>query len=352
MVETRRNTEIYLIGTLTNNLNHDILPTTLDIFKSYFYRHLIQGFSQKDSLKTIAHEIFDIWSQVGIPTIAEKNVVRKLYSVLSEYRNLGRSKKRGGSTQQKQEKNFVTLISKLFDISKRNALDIMKDDNDKIFLEDQRANRIYHISMLQKVRKIQEASEMIQFRLSKNMYKAGDKQKELHNDETVDTLVTALSQLSSSNGSCLNESTIDANEDPCSPELNYAKKHKRIKIVDSEILTDNVAMALDRANLSNAKAVHVLAAVATTSSTTNLDNVTLSVSTVRRVRRKYRSKHDAEEKAATSLEGPLVLHFDGKLLPSLAGCTSRKEDRIAFVVSGDKVEKLLGVPKIVAARGI
>ena len=45
---------------------------------------------------------------------------------------------------------------------------------------------------------------------------------------------------------------------------------------------------------------------------------------------------------------PLVVHFDAKLLPNLEGT---KNDRLAIVVSGLGVEKLLGIPTLPVGSG-
>jgi hypothetical protein len=50
------------------------------------------------------------------------------------------------------------------------------------------------------------------------------------------------------------------------------------------------------------------------------------------------------------LDCPLVVHFDGKLLPALTDGT-KKEERVAILVSYSKMEKLLGVPKVASATG-
>ena len=47
---------------------------------------------------------------------------------------------------------------------------------------------------------------------------------------------------------------------------------------------------------------------------------------------------------------PLVVHWDGKILPEITG--RGKTDRLPVLVSGDGFEKLLGVPKLAAGTGI
>ncbi|KAG0714740.1 hypothetical protein GWK47_013557 [Chionoecetes opilio] len=73
----------------------------------------------------------------------------------------------------------------------------------------------------------------------------------------------------------------------------------------------------------------------------DIEHITVSRSSIHRARVKNR------EEIAMSLsfkpEVPLVLHWDGKLLPSLADGRSL-EERVAVLVSGENTEELLGVP--------
>ena len=46
----------------------------------------------------------------------------------------------------------------------------------------------------------------------------------------------------------------------------------------------------------------------------------------------------------------MVVHFDGKLLLSIAG-GSEKEDRVAIIVTGLTSEKLLAIPKVALGTG-
>lgn len=88
---------------------------------------------------------------------------------------------------------------------------------------------------------------------------------------------------------------------------------KRKKARREQLISENVAGALDRANISNAEAVHILAA--TVDSGKKLEIVLLPTSTVKR--KLYRSQARPESLS----DGPIVLNFDGKLLPALTGLT-------------------------------
>jgi len=56
------------------------------------------------------------------------------------------------------------------------------------------------------------------------------------------------------------------------------------------------------------------------------------------------------DKDSFSTHCPLLLHWDGKLLPCIDG-TKETVDRIAVIVTGNGVEKLLTVPKIGKGTG-
>ncbi|KAK0061980.1 hypothetical protein Bpfe_008473 [Biomphalaria pfeifferi] len=82
----------------------------------------------------------------------------------------------------------------------------------------------------------------------------------------------------------------------------------------------------------------------------NASGMSLSVSSIRRTRSNNRTQAAADVKSAFNRDGPLVIHFDGKLLPSIAGGPG-KEDRVAIIVTGRTTEKLLAIPKLVQGTG-
>lgn len=117
-----------------------------------------------------------------------------------------------------------------------------------------------------------------------------------------------------------------------------------------ELLSPVVSSALDRCNISNTKAMHILNAVA---KTLNLDSKTtvVSVSSIRRRRISNRiAAANALKINFQNMAKPrLLIHWDGKLLPDLVG--REVVDRIAILVSGDNMEQLLAVPKLLQGTG-
>ncbi|KAG7159050.1 hypothetical protein Hamer_G031620 [Homarus americanus] len=70
--------------------------------------------------------------------------------------------------------------------------------------------------------------------------------------------------------------------------------------------------------------------------------MSFSRSTIRRYRASGRKQAAETDRKSFSPDEPLLLHWDGKLLPDVQNTTA---SRIAIVVTFNGQEKLLGVPK-------
>ena len=99
--------------------------------------------------------------------------------------------------------------------------------------------------------------------------------------------------------------------------------------------------ALDRNKTADREAVRLMVAIAAAlgHDPSALPN---SRSTIHRVRKKACIEHAKSIMAEFVPNHPLVLHWDGKILPELFG--SGDVDRLPVLVSGDGIDKLLGVP--------
>ena len=108
-------------------------------------------------------------------------------------------------------------------------------------------------------------------------------------------------------------------------------------------MTPELTSALDRTKMSNREAVFTISATAT-SLGHDINDLTLSVSTIHRARKENRKK-------LAEIDKPLVVHWDGKLLPDITNVVHEKVDHLAILVTGKNTEKLLGVPKISKGTG-
>ena len=105
-------------------------------------------------------------------------------------------------------------------------------------------------------------------------------------------------------------SSSDADEDYQSAS---ATCHSSSTKKTTTIITKEVASSLDRVNLSDRSAMFVIGAVSQALGHT-LDELSVSRSTIRRARRNIREAITVADKDSFSHHGPLILHWDGKLL--------------------------------------
>lgn len=115
---------------------------------------------------------------------------------------------------------------------------------------------------------------------------------------------------------------------------------KRQKV---ELVSETVALALDRTKTSSRSGTHILAAAATTLGY-KIKDVKLSHSTIHRRRQIIRTKMAAQLKSNLQVSKHLTVHWDGKILPEFNNVG--KVERLPIIVSGFGCDQLLGVPKV------
>ena len=116
----------------------------------------------------------------------------------------------------------------------------------------------------------------------------------------------------------------------------------------TNIITPQLAAALDRAQVTDRAAALILTEAANSLNCSPAD-ININRSSIRRQRKLCRARFAASIKNDFSVDVPLVVHWDGKLLQDLTG--KKHVDRLPILVSGYGVNKLLGVPKLVGGTG-
>ena len=115
--------------------------------------------------------------------------------------------------------------------------------------------------------------------------------------------------------------------------MSIKKKALEKKINSKQIVTSEVATVLDRVNVSDRKATMVIAAV-TKHLSNELEEVTLSRSAVRRARKSNRQNYALQKRNDFVPTAPLLLHWNGKMLPGLTRVHADRENSVAVVVLG------------------
>jgi hypothetical protein len=143
----------------------------------------------------------------------------------------------------------------------------------------------------------------------------------------------------------------DAEFEPPKPTSTTLKLKQRHSNATSQLFTSHVTSALDRNKISDREAVRLMVPI-TAALGCDPSSLPLSRSTIHRARKKARKDH-AESAIDTFVpEYPLVLHWDrnSNILPEIFG--NKKVDRLPVLVSGDGLDKLLGVPKLAAGTAL
>ena len=128
------------------------LPTSEQVLKLYFVFRGLDKYARssvQDVSELVSKLIIKYWAMANITTVDIRSVKIKVGKLVGQYEKLVKSKAKQNAAQVK-EGNFVTKISKLFDIAsaeaekemvKNRLLGIKDKEEDLKFLEDQRGPR-------------------------------------------------------------------------------------------------------------------------------------------------------------------------------------------------------------------
>lgn len=122
-----------------------------------------------------------------------------------------------------------------------------------------------------------------------------------------------------------------------------------VKIRKTSIMTPELVSTLDRNQISTRQAMHVISAVLL-SLGLDINNYNLSYSTIFNARNKFRK--EIVEKIKNDLQLPrcLIVHWDGKSLPT--DFSKKKVERLPIAVTGVNTDQLLAAPMVYEATGI
>ena len=353
MAVTRSKSYVYLIGEPVDQFDGRFLPTCREVLRVYFFYHKVSKYSQKDAVREVLTEVCEIWARARVPTADLRNIIPKLENLIKTYRNICRNKGRQGPAQITKEKDFESSISQLFDIAHHQAMELIRNDEDRVFLVDQRTTRKMCMGKVDKELTEKEERTEKRFQNEKERW-AKEEQRKQDEGATCGSTAGVL-QFSDSDDNDVHISSQSSEDDfkaGCSHRSDtpgVPEKRRRAKISSTIPVSAELAGALDRTNVSSRKAAFILHAAAK-SYGQDLSATPLSASSIHRSRSQHRHEAAGRAKAEFLDTGPLVIHFDGKLLPAIAG-GPEKEDRVAIVVSGHKIEKLIAIPKVSHGTG-
>lgn len=143
-----------------------------------------------------------------------------------------------------------------------------------------------------------------------------------------------------------NESDVEPNDKFCVPSTSSdLVKSGRGKV---DFITDRLVAVLDRCKISDRDAVHLLVAVAEALGH-DVHNLIINRTSIKNRRQNIRQNvAECIKKNFNTESNAVILHWDGKLLPS---SKLMRQERLPVIVTFDGTEQLLGVPKLNSGTG-
>lgn len=353
---TRKKDDIFLLGCrdLEPLLRLNQLPTLRQVLLRY---HQILNVTKnvKDSAQVVIQEVIEVWNKSGIPTRQQNHCNEKLIKIHQNWLLLKKNKTRASEAQKKRENSFTADLDKLFDIAHSNALNLIKIAEDRDFLIDQRDERKMIMTSVDK--KLEKSKE----RSLKRKHRAEELRKKAAENNSA-TLVVSSQEISldssfSSNSSAASIAKEQRNEEFVATLQKKAQNNTSASdssqpststSTNSSIFTKHVTGALDRNKITDREAVRLIIPLSAALGC-NPASLSISRSTIRRARKKARQEFNENLNETFKPSYPLVIHWDGKILPDIT--SNKKVDRLPILVSGNGTEKLLSVPKLTAETG-
>lgn len=135
----RSKSEIFLIGFPECKILGAKLPTSRQLFRTYFYNKNIVKLDHGPSVSLAVREAIIFWEKARIETKRFDHCVEKFEQLYQEWLTLKKSKTRVNDTENMKRRKFTEdKLDMLFDIAHESALEKLKGD-DKQFLLNQRS---------------------------------------------------------------------------------------------------------------------------------------------------------------------------------------------------------------------
>lgn len=338
LIKTRSETVVWLIGKTIDKIKTHKLPSNGDILRRIFFL-IKEKLTVKEACNVVYSEISEIWDKAKIPMRDKQHVIRKMQKKYDHFRTLQKTKSRQNQTQINKESFFQESLNDLFDVAHANALELMKNETDRLFLKAQRekGRRGYIGSVDNKSRMKEEKKRKRKEEEDRRI------KRERHRNE--ESLVVNVQLESSSTGE--ESSTADNESDEAMPGPSNIQTRKKDSMKE-KITSPDLLSTLDRTKVSDRNAMRIISATASAMGK-DIDEVCISRSTLQRERKKFRIEIANSIKKSFTTDVPLTVHWDAKLMPDLIGIEN--VDRLPVLVSGGGKSKLLGIPKLTSGTG-
>lgn len=135
-VELRSNKKCaFLVGDVNYQITGAKLPSNRQVLAALFFNIHEVKLTVSESAYLVIRECIIFWEKARIPTRAIPNCVKKLVDLHHAWRELQKNSKKIQDIYKRREEDFKNNLDNLFDT---HADELMKIEEDKIFLQNQR----------------------------------------------------------------------------------------------------------------------------------------------------------------------------------------------------------------------
>ena len=140
---TRQKSEVFLIGLcdIEPLTRLKQLPTSKQVLQRFHHFHQNETKSVRNACHLTIEEVVILWCMAAVPITLKKHAIEKLEKLHSSWLLLKKNKGRFSEAQRLRELEYVNKIDTLFDIAHADALTMIRIQEDRDFLLDQRLNR-------------------------------------------------------------------------------------------------------------------------------------------------------------------------------------------------------------------
>jgi hypothetical protein len=341
----RKKTKVWLIGYPKDTITGARLPSGRDVMRNFIHHLRVSKLSIAESSQNVYDQLVQFWMKSRLPIRDKQHIIRKVKELYNEQSVLMKNRSRNNAKDVENQREYSSKLDSLFDISHAAANELIKNDEDRIFLQQQRESRTGCIGPLdQKLAKREQRAAKRQQRFLQHAQMNSASAN--HSTSESESSSTSRSEEESESGSSeAEQEEFVVPHKQRKVDVSKAKRRRR------DVVSKQVAAVLDRTNTSVRRSTMILAS-AINEAGCSTSAAILSKSTVHRLRKQHRVMA-AQEIRKNYHPTKSVVHWDGKLLPDVTGVDTNHVDRLPVLLSSlvDGETKLLGVPKLTSGTG-
>jgi hypothetical protein len=343
MTGTRSKTEIFALGSAVTKEDGTItgcrLPNVKQILRATIF-HLEDGKSENrttyEAAKIVYLQVTMFYEKGGIPMMKEQSCCQKIVKLLKENENFRKTSKKKRASESVQEKvnNYEKELSKTFPLWSPNAEIIIKNQEDKDFLNSMKTDRKAAIAGL-------DIITLAKQKKSAERVLTAEKRQEK-------AVIDSQSQFSKI---ILDQNSSSEDEQPSTSFLPPPppKSHKRTAKTGTEAFIPHNILSSPRlvSLASRMKMTPTQQAAFTQAIVDEIGSDPSKVSTS--YAQAAKARHKVNEEIASDIKKSWIpprfssLHWDSKSLPTLTD-QYKHDERLAVVVGDSEELKLLGIP--------